>query len=102
VRCAHALLKAGFGALRPYILVSLDIVLGFGISGQPLCSECMFGHFGIVEAKSYCVVFLLKQNASSTLRACEQYRHYSLQRKALPPYIQGDRHWFVLGCAVFA
>jgi len=36
VRCAHALLKAGFGALRPYILVLLDIVLGFGISGQPL------------------------------------------------------------------
>jgi len=31
----HALLKAGFSALRPYILVSLDIVLGFGISGQP-------------------------------------------------------------------
>jgi len=28
-------IKSGRKALRPYILVSLDIVLGFGISGQP-------------------------------------------------------------------
>jgi len=34
VRCAHALSKAGFGALRPYILILFDIVLGFSISGQ--------------------------------------------------------------------
>jgi len=35
VRCAHALLKAGAKPSSPYIPISLDIVLGFGISGKP-------------------------------------------------------------------
>ncbi|MFA7543258.1 MAG: hypothetical protein WCY84_02685 [Candidatus Cloacimonadaceae bacterium] len=38
VRCAQALLKAVAKHSSPYILISLDIVLAFGISGQPLHS----------------------------------------------------------------
>jgi len=35
VRSKAHFVKSGLKALRPYILVLLDIVLGFGISGQP-------------------------------------------------------------------
>ncbi|MFA7544075.1 MAG: hypothetical protein WCY84_06845, partial [Candidatus Cloacimonadaceae bacterium] len=40
LRCAlrARFIKSGRNALRPYILVSIDIVLGFGISGEPLRS----------------------------------------------------------------
>jgi len=50
VRCAPALSKAGFGALRPYTPNVADIELGFGISRQPpaiihLRSEVLPTHF---------------------------------------------------------
>ncbi|MFA7543494.1 MAG: hypothetical protein WCY84_03885, partial [Candidatus Cloacimonadaceae bacterium] len=45
LRCAlrARFIKSGRKTLRPYILVSLDIVLGFGISGQLLRSAAKHG-----------------------------------------------------------
>jgi len=88
--CAR-FVKSGRKALRPYILVSVYIVLGFGILGQPLCSVCMFWtscrlsafkrYQGPMQAARSPKGFPNSTHhataSNKPLRACEQYLHYS-------------------------
>jgi hypothetical protein len=85
LRCAlaHALLKAGFGALRPYVLVLLDIVPGFGISGRPqdLCTPWIRSHYRLrilrISSLFFFPLYLKESQKNRVIRGKPSYQNSS-------------------------